>query len=202
MKLIHHICMSQDDSFGISCCARSIDNCDEVIFGDTKEGCFAVRVPGSMAVTANMGGKLANDRGQTDDAAWGRCATWVNYTGPVDGEPAGIAIFIHPESVRAPHRWHVRTYGLFAANPFALREFPQDDEQPKGGPLVIPQGESAKFRYLVLFHGGDLTADQLNDWQKRYAADELSRKNIGPSHDLKPPMNADRAGACRGDLRS
>ncbi|MBX3434825.1 MAG: PmoA family protein [Pirellulales bacterium] len=145
----------------------------QVVFGDTKEGCFSLRVPGSMDVTAKLGGRLENDRGQVDDDAWGRCAAWVNYAGPVEGKPAGIAVFIHPRSTRSPHRWHVRTYGLFAANPFARREFPQDDQEPQGGPLTIAPGESATFRYLVLLHDGDLTPDQLADWQQRYAADRL-----------------------------
>lgn len=145
----------------------------EVVFGDTKEGAFSIRVPGTMKVDEKLGGQLINNHGQKNGDAWGREATWVNYTGPVDGQPAGIAIFCHPDSTRCPTRWHVRTYGLFAANPFALRDFPRDGDGVKQGPLTIPAGESATLRYLVLFHNGDLTAEQLNDWQKRFADGEL-----------------------------
>lgn len=150
---------------------RALDG--EVEFGDTKEGTFAVRVPGTMKVDEKMGGELVNNHGQTNGDAWGREAVWVNYTGPVDGEPAGIAIFCHPDSARYPSRWHVRTYGLFAANPFGARDFPQDDDGVKQGAFTIPEGESATFRYLVLLHGGDLTTEQLEAWHKRFAEGEL-----------------------------
>ncbi|MCA9234154.1 MAG: PmoA family protein [Planctomycetales bacterium] len=144
----------------------------DVTFGDTKEGTFSIRVPGTMKVDEKLGGQLTNDCGQTDAEAWGREATWANYTGPVDGRPAGIAILCHPDSARYPTRWHARTYGLFAANPFALHDFPKDDGI-KQGPLVIPAGESVVFRYLVMLHGSDLTPEQLTDWQQRYAAGSL-----------------------------
>ena len=35
----------------------------------------------------------------------------------------GIAILNHPSSFRHPTHWHVRTYGLFAANPFGIHDF-------------------------------------------------------------------------------
>ena len=96
-----------------------------VTFGDTKEGTFGMRVAESMRVEAKHGGRIVNSRGQTDAAAWGKPAEWVDYHGPVDGQTLGIAILNHPASFRFPTGWHVRTYGLFAANPFAQEEFPR-----------------------------------------------------------------------------
>ena len=71
---------------------------------------------------SKAGGSSIAD-GQTNAAAWGKRAEWVDYHGPVDGETVGIAIFNHPSSFRYPTGWHVRTYGLFAANPFAEHSF-------------------------------------------------------------------------------
>ena len=126
----------------------------DVVFGDTKEGSFAVRVPGTMKVDAKMGGKIINSNGQTDGDAWARSAEWVDYHGPVAGEQVGIAMFSHPSNFRHPCRWHVRTYGLFAANPFGQRDFAEvpGDEQ---GAITIPAGETGSLRYRVLFHKGD-----------------------------------------------
>ncbi len=123
-----------------------------VTFGDTKEGSFGVRVPSSMRVESKKGGKIVNSEGQTNLMAWGKPAAWVDYHGPVDDETVGIAILNHPTSFRFPTYWHVRTYGLFAANPFGLNDFTHGK---KHGEYTLPEGETLKLRYRVLLHKGD-----------------------------------------------
>ncbi|MDX2039049.1 MAG: PmoA family protein [Isosphaeraceae bacterium] len=124
---------------------------DPVVFGDTKEGMFGVRVATSMDVTSKQGGKITNAEGLTDDKAWGKASPWVDYTGPVAGKTVGIAILDHPSSFRHPTTWHVRTYGLFAANPFGWKDFGRPD---KGDHTIAP-GESIRFAYRVVLHTGD-----------------------------------------------
>jgi hypothetical protein len=123
-----------------------------VTFGDTKEGSFGVRVAETMKVDAKLGGKIVNSEGQTDRDAWGFPAAWVDYHGPVDGETVGIAILNHPSSFRFPTHWHVRTYGLFAANPFGLSDFPSP---AKDGEHTLQKGDELTLRYRVIFHSGD-----------------------------------------------
>jgi hypothetical protein len=136
-----------------------------VTFGDTKEGTFGIRVPGTMTVDTKKGGKIVNSQGQTDGAAWGKRAPWVDYHGPVDGETMGIAVFNHPSSFRFPTWWHVRTYGLFAANPFGVRDFTGDKETD--GSHTLQKGESITLRYRVLFHRGDEKEGQVaQEWEK------------------------------------
>lgn len=122
-------------------------------FGDTKEGTFGVRVPDSMRVIAKQGGRIVNSDGVEDDAAWGIPARWVDYTGPVDGETLGIAIFSHPKSFRPIPRWHVRGYGLFAANPFGQKDFPKP-ELAQQGAYTLKKGDELTLRYRVLLHRG------------------------------------------------
>ena len=123
-----------------------------ITFGDTKEGSFGVRVPSSMRVDSKQAGAIVNSEGQTNQAAWGKPAAWVDYHGPVEGETLGIAILNHPTSFRFPTHWHVRTYGLFAANPFGLSDFTGGKSQ---GQYTLAEGETLKLRYRVLFHKGD-----------------------------------------------
>jgi len=122
-----------------------------VTFGDTKEGMFGLRVATSMDVTSKKGGKIVNAEGVEDKAAWGKASSWVDYTGPVDGKTVGVAILNHPTSFRAPTTWHVRDYGLFAANPFGYGDF----GQKTSGEYVLPKGESIRFLYRVILHDGD-----------------------------------------------
>ncbi|MEQ8790061.1 MAG: PmoA family protein [Pirellulaceae bacterium] len=126
-----------------------------VTFGDTKEGSFGVRVAGTMKIDAKVGdgGTVVNSEGQTDGAAWGQAAKWVDYHGPAGKGVEGVAILNHPSSFRFPTTWHVRTYGLFCANPFGLHDFQKSKEVD--GSHTIPKGETMTLRHRVLFHKGD-----------------------------------------------
>lgn len=131
----------------------------ELVFGDTKEGSFGIRVPGQIDVDAKRGGGIVNSRGQKNGDAWGRPAEWVDYHGTVEGEPAGIVVFDMPDSFRHPTKWHVRTYGLFAANPFGEHDFPASDS--KQGEVKLAKGEQLRFHYRVLFYSGERTQEEL-----------------------------------------
>ncbi|MCR9115743.1 MAG: PmoA family protein [bacterium] len=126
----------------------------EVTFGDTKEGSFGVRVAGTMKVDSSPKGSIVTSEGETDKAAWGKAAAWVDYYGPVNGKTAGIAILNHPDSFRYPTYWHVRTYGLFAANPFGLHDFVKGKEEAAGA-HAMKKGDSFTLKYRVLLHSGD-----------------------------------------------
>ncbi len=98
-------------------------------FADTKEGFFAIRLADSMI--EKNGGMMTNSEGaQTEKNVWGQRANWVDYDGTVEGQKVGIVIFDHPKNFNHPTRWHSRAYGLFAANPFGLKDF---DPKAKDG---------------------------------------------------------------------
>ena len=127
-------------------------------FGETKEGMFGLRVASSMDVSKKTGGKITSALGETDDKAWGKPSPWVDYTGPVKGKTVGIAMLNHPSSFRYPTAWHVRPYGLFAANPFGGHEF--GGSAP--GAHTVPSGETMSFRYRVILHHGDTTSARID----------------------------------------
>jgi hypothetical protein len=129
----------------------------DVVFGDTKEGSMALRLAETMRykkANKTVGdGHIVNSNGVRDDATWGKHADWVDYYGPVNGKIVGVAIFDNPNNPRHPTTWHVRDYGLFAANPFGLHDF---EKKPAGaGDFKIPAGQSATFRYRFYMHRGN-----------------------------------------------
>jgi hypothetical protein len=129
----------------------------EVTLGDTKEGTLALRLTETMRVAGrdkDHRGHIVNSAGVRDGQAWGKRADWCDYYGPVDGKIVGAAIFDHPQNPRHPTWWHVRDYGLFAANPFGQNEF-ENLHKPTAGNLVILAGEPRTFRYRLLLHAGD-----------------------------------------------
>jgi methane monooxygenase PmoA-like len=157
-----------DDSRWIDCKITITATDGDVKFGDTKEGSFAIRVADSMRVDAKTGGKIVNSENQTDGASWGQPARWVDYTGPVEGETVGIAILSHPKSFVPAPRWHVRTYGLFAANPFGKKDFPNPDSAEQG-PLTLKKGDSITLRYRVILHKGTTDTMSLERAFKEFA---------------------------------
>ena len=144
----------------------------DVHFGDTKEGTFGVRVAESMKVDAKKGGKIVNSAGQADGAAWGQPAEWVDYFGPVGSETLGVAILCHPSTFHHPNRWHVRTYGLFAANPFGEYHFTGAKEKTDG--VRMKKGEKLLFRYRVLLHSGDEKAGKVAERYAEFAKLEFT----------------------------
>ena len=126
----------------------------ELKFGDTKEGTMALRLAETMRLKGKVGkGTIVNSEGVRDGQTWGKRAKWVDYYGPVDGKTVGVAVFDHPSNPRHPTWWHVRDYGLFAANPFGEHDF---EKAAKGaGDLVVPAGKSITFKYRFYMHPGN-----------------------------------------------
>jgi hypothetical protein len=133
----------------------------DVKFGDTKEGFFAMRLADTLA--GKKGGIMTNSEGaHTEKDVWGKRANWVDYVGTVDNEKIGILILDHPLNPTHPPRWHARDYGLFAVNPFGLKEFDPKASAPGG--LQLAKGQTAEFRYRVIIHPGDTSKKEVARW--------------------------------------
>ncbi|MDZ4853000.1 MAG: PmoA family protein [Pirellulaceae bacterium] len=135
----------------------------EVTFGDEKDAGLCIRVPTTMSVDSKKGGKIINSEGVTDKEAWGKRAKWCDYIGPVEDEILGVAILNHPKSFRHPTTWHVRTYGLFTANPFGTL----DPDSPNG-PHTLKAGEKLELRHRFIFHNADFNTAKIEAAYQRY----------------------------------
>lgn len=131
------------------------------VFGDTKEGTFALRVATVLELPEARHkaggpvrtGSLRNAQGGEGEAqVWGKRSEWVDYAGTIDGERVGIVMMDHPSNPRHPTYWHSRGYGLHAINPFGVHDFLGDDTQD--GSLTLEPGQRVRFRYRVAVHPG------------------------------------------------
>lgn len=140
----------------------------ELTFGDTKEGSMAARLAETMRLKGKVGhGHIINSNGVRDGDTWGKRADWCDYYGPVGGKIVGMAIFDHPQNPRHPTWWHVRDYGLFAANPFGQHDFEKLPDKTAGN-LVVPTGQSITFRYRFYLHQGDEQQAKVADRYQQY----------------------------------
>ena len=148
----------------------------DIVLGDTKEGTMAIRLAETMRVKPNEfnkgkpTGHILQDTGIRDGDTWGKRAAWTDYSGPVDGKTLGVAMFDHPSNPRHPTWWHVRDYGLFAANPFGTHDF--EKKPPGEGNLTIAKGKSVTFRYRFVFHEGDSEKVNLPQLFKTFSAEK------------------------------
>lgn len=146
----------------------------DILVDDKKDAGLSIRVPTEMAVDRGKeGGKgtgrIINSEGVTDEEAWGKRATWVDYHGTVGGKAVGVAMLNHPSSFRHPTPWHVRTYGLFTANPFGLSQL---KVQPETGAVTLKKGEKITLRHRFVFHDGDEKAGRIAEAYAEYAKEK------------------------------
>jgi len=145
-----------------------IESGQRLVFGDTKEGTFGIRL--ATDLSEDRTGRMVNAQAQeTEKNVWGKRSDWVDYYGKVDGKQVGVAIMDHPSNPRHPTFWHARAYGLFAANPFGLKDFTGDKTQD--GSFTLEAGQPLRFRYRVVIHPGDAASAKIAGLYQKYAAE-------------------------------
>jgi hypothetical protein len=160
-----------------------------VLFKDTKEGVFGIRVarqlelpskedvtltdaqgnPTTVKAMSNEGvtGNYRSSEGVTGEAVWGTRAKWMDLYGNIGNEKISLVICDHPRNLSYPTYWHARGYGLFAANPFGVRDFTGGKDSLN---YTIPAGQSLTFRYRVIISSGThLTDAEINAYADGFA---------------------------------
>lgn len=148
-----------------------------VTFGDTKEGTFGVRVSDALRYSdgglkvLNGGTVISNAAGARGEmGCWGRFADWCDVSGELGGRRVGITVFDH--SANRPRAcWHVRGYGLLAANPFGRTRAGFPDRRGKPEPLVrLESGESLRLSYAIFLHEGDAVTGRVAEECRQFSA--------------------------------
>ena len=132
-----------------------------ITFGDTKEGSFGIRVNDAFRPSQAAGATVTTAEGKSiappvkdNLPIWGYPTAWIDYSAKFDGKEAGIAVFDHPKN--PPASWHVRAYGLNAANPFGRSHSGFPSQKDKDDLLKIAKGSEMKLKYAVYAHDGDV----------------------------------------------
>ena len=145
----------------------------EVIFTDTKEGAFAIRVARFLEFPAkeprtfvDASGKITNipvlnnegvngnylsSEGIEGAAVWSTRAKWMKLSGVINSDTVSIVFMDHPSNLNYPTFWHARDYGLFSANPFGQKDFTKGKESLN---FKLKKGESITFRHRLLIKSG------------------------------------------------
>ena len=139
----------------------------DVWIGDTKEGGIcSVRVASSM--DGVNGGVITLSDGSVGEAeCWGKPASWCDYYGAVKGGKAGVCIMDNPVNDSFPTYWHVRDYGLMAANPYGFQYF--TGNPAKNLSFAIQAGASKQWKFRVLLHDTPLSATRMPERYQDYA---------------------------------
>jgi hypothetical protein len=160
-----------------------------ITFGDTKEGSMGIRIndqirsdigatykdPYGTPVKVLGRGTLQNAEGKVGEKdCWGRRSAWTDYSGPIDGKIAGLAILDDPRNAYASY-WHIRGYGLDAANPFGRQHAAFPDARDVKSLVRLARGEHLKLRYGLVLHDGDAVAGDVAGIYKRFVG--LREKN-------------------------
>jgi len=135
---------------------------EEVVFKDTKEGMFAIRV--APWLREDQGAEYLNSNGQRKSKeCWGRRARWVRLEGDKDGKKVGVAILVHPGTVNYPVYWHARGYGLFSCNPLGQFSFQNfwKEANPQAFNMTLKKGQSARFKFRMVIYEGSPSSSRL-----------------------------------------
>jgi hypothetical protein len=153
-----------------------------ITFGDTKEGSMGIRIndqirtdkgssykdaQGRMVKVLGQG-TLRNADGKVGEKeCWGHRSAWTDYSGPIDGKLAGLAILDDPKNAY-PAYWHIRGYGLNAANPFGRAKSGFPEVAGKKDLVRLAKGEHLRLRYGLVLHDGDAVSGGVADAYRRF----------------------------------
>lgn len=175
---------------------------DGVTFGDTKDGLMALRLSDALAPSSSADARSFDSEGRSGTDIWGQEARWVAHAGSIageDGEPGDVTVALldHPENRLSPCRWHVRAYGIMAANPFGLSAF--DGTVGDRGRFTIQPYGVLELRYRVVVAGSALSPEELDALWREFGGIETqpedAAENRESTGDASAPIEPDETAA-------
>ena len=154
----------------------------DAVFGDSKEGMYAIHVSSELEQADQVGvkvtgrdgtiskresadilsGKYASSEGLTGNNVWGTLGKWACVSGRIGEEDVTVAMFDYRKNHNFPSRMMVRGYGLLALNPFGQKLFDPKMEERK---FTLSKGRSMTFRHCLLIMPEKASAETI---EKQY----------------------------------
>ncbi len=161
----------------------------DVLFEDSKEGMFAMRVrreleipsgdstillsddlkPSESAVVdkRNVSGHYRNSNGlEGYPDVWGKRAKWMRLSGLINADSISICIFDHPDNPNHPPHWMARDYGLYGVNSLGSSLYTDGKEQFN---FKLKKGDSVTFKHQVVIVNGTYPAPaEIESWYREF----------------------------------
>jgi hypothetical protein len=161
----------------------------DVLFEDSKEGMFAMRVRRELEIPSEdstvlldnnlvasaktinkqgVSGHYRNSNGlEGYPEVWGKRAKWMQLYGVVENDSVSVIIFDHPKNVNHPPHWMARDYGLFGVNPLGSKLYTEGKEELN---FVLKKSDSVTFRHQVIIVNGNPSVAKVDGWYDDFAA--------------------------------
>ncbi|MBL7044294.1 MAG: PmoA family protein [Pirellulaceae bacterium] len=129
---------------------------DNVVFNKNSYGGMAIRMAAECCGNADTGTqpwKFLDSEGRANFN--NQAARWAAYLGTTpNGQPAGVAMFDHPDNPRHPSWWQSRSHYPYLNPSFTCKE-----------DYTLPAGKSLTLRYRILVHQGAADTERLEqEW--------------------------------------
>ena len=161
----------------------------DILFEDSKEGLFALRVARELEVASDepailtgadlkpmekevvdndlVTGHYRNSEGlEGYPEVWGKRAKWMQLSGSIKGDPISICIFDHPENINHPPHWMARDYGLYGANGLGSALYTNGKEVLNH---VLRKSDSMTFKNeIVITDSVEIDAQEIEGWYQEF----------------------------------
>lgn len=160
-----------------------------VLFRDSKEGLFAIRVTREMEIASDEAAILtgadlqpgtepvvdkvgvsghyrssAGVEGYPD--VWGTRAKWMQLQGMIDKTPVSICIFDAEDNPNHPAHWMARDYGLFGVNNLGSAIYTEGKETFN---FELAKNASRTFTHqIIITEGVNLNDALINSWYEKF----------------------------------
>lgn len=163
----------------------------DVLFKDSKEGMFAMRVRRELEIPSDEPTKLLDSNLVPSDSGivntrgvsghyrnsnglegypdvWGKRAKWMQLSGIVDNDSVSVCIFDDPNNVNHPPHWMARDYGLYGVNPLGTNMYTEGKEQFN---FSLKKGDSVTFKHqVVIVNGISPSPAMIESWYNNFIA--------------------------------
>lgn len=138
----------------------------DVLFKDSKEGLFAIRVArelehplvkpqkiytkeGIRSVLDNekVTGKYESSSGIIGEDVFGTRSNWLKLSGQINNKSVSVAIIDNPSNIGYPGFWMARGYGLFAINPLGAEVYTNGKEKLN---FSLKQDDTVVFKHRLV----------------------------------------------------